>query len=142
LLADDRAAKGFEYFLLSREQTPPAVTGAHLTRAMAVTDDPTSTPSIQFEFDAPGAAIFQALTAANVPSPSRGGPFHRRLAILLDGAIITAPRLNQPIGRNGQITGNFTPADAEHLARILRSGPLPLPLKPLPVSETTIEPMP
>ena len=53
----------------------------------------------------------------------------KRLAIVLDGKIISAPNINEPItSGNGMISGNFTFQDATDLAVLLRSGALPTPL--------------
>ena len=52
-----------------------------------------------------------------------------RFAILLDGQVLTAPRINEPIcGGSGQISGNFTAETANELAVMLRAGALPAPL--------------
>ena len=56
----------------------------------------------------------------------------------MDGQIRSAPVLNQAIRTDGQISGNFTPADIDTLVRILRAGALPATLKPQPVSENTV----
>jgi len=53
----------------------------------------------------------------------------RRLAIVLDGKVQSAPRINEEIaGGEAQITGNFSPQDATELALVLRSGALPAPI--------------
>ena len=54
----------------------------------------------------------------------------RAFAIVFDGRIVSAPRIVTPItAGNGEITGSFTPEEADHMAIILRSGALPAPLK-------------
>ena len=63
----------------------------------------------------------------------------KQLAIILDGKIISAPVINEPIlGGNGQITGNFTFQSATDLALLLRSGALPTPLEI--IEERTVGP--
>jgi preprotein translocase subunit SecD len=53
----------------------------------------------------------------------------RLLAIVLDGKIQSAPRINEEIaGGEAQITGSFTPEEASELALVLRSGALPAPI--------------
>ena len=53
----------------------------------------------------------------------------KRLAIVLDGKIISAPSINEPItGGNGMISGSFSFQEATDLALLLRSGALPTPL--------------
>ena len=63
----------------------------------------------------------------------------KRLAIILDGKIISAPSINEPItGGSGVISGNFTFQEATDLALLLRSGALPTPLNI--VEERTVGP--
>lgn len=87
-------------------------------------------PVVSFRFDAVGARRFAKVTRDNV-----GRPF----AIILDGKVISAPRINTPIlGGSGVITGNFTTQSANELAVLLRSGRLPIDLKV--VEERTVGP--
>ncbi len=73
---------------------------------------------VGIEFTDEGAEKFAALTTANVG---------RRIAILLDGEILTAPVVNEPItGGKAVITGSKTLEDAKNLAILLRSGALPV----------------
>jgi preprotein translocase subunit SecD len=77
-------------------------------------------PVVSFRFDTKGAMQFGEVTRANV------GQF---LAIVLDGKVISAPRIREPIlGGSGVITGNFTTQQAQDLALLLRAGALPAPL--------------
>lgn len=77
-------------------------------------------PVVAFEFNASGAKEFGNATRENVG---------RRLAIMLDGKVISAPVINSPItGGQGIISGNFTVQSANDLALLLRSGALPAPL--------------
>ncbi len=71
-------------------------------------------------FNSQGAKAFAKLTEENVG---------RRLAIILDGKIKSAPVIKEPIlSGEAQITGDFTPTEAKDLALVLRSGALPCPL--------------
>lgn len=84
------------------------------------TYDEKGNPAVSFSFKATGAKKFANATRENV-----GG----RLAIVLDGKVISAPTINSPItGGQGIITGNFTVAAANDLSLLLRSGALPAPL--------------
>lgn len=77
-------------------------------------------PVVSFRFNRLGARKFGEVTTDHT-----GEPF----AIVLDGEIITAPRINEPIlGGSGQISGSFTPDEANDLAILLRAGALPAPL--------------
>lgn len=87
-------------------------------------------PVVSFRFDTTGAKKFGEVTQANV-----GRPF----AIVLDGRVISAPRINEPIlGGSGVISGSFTPQSATDLALLLRAGALPAPMKIL--EERTVGP--
>jgi len=93
------------------------LTGENLQDASAGFDQQTNEPVVNFKFDAAGAKRFGRITQENV-----GLPF----AILLDGKVITAPVIREPIlGGTGQISGNFTVQRANDLAVLLRSGALP-----------------
>lgn len=82
-------------------------------------------PVVAIEFNDAGAEKFAALTTANVG---------RQIAILLDGEVLTAPRVNEPItGGKAVITGSKDLEDAKQLAILLRSGALPVKVKVLEV---------
>ena len=84
------------------------------------TYDENGRPAVSFSFKSVGAKKFGNATRDNVG---------RRLAIVLDGKVISAPTINSPItGGKGIITGNFTVQTANDLALLLRSGALPAPL--------------
>ncbi len=96
------------------------VDGANLTDARAGQNPQTGEWVVNFTFDAIGTRRF-----ADVSTREVGHPF----AIVLDGRVISAPRINEPItGGRGQISGHFTAASATDLAVLLRAGALPAPL--------------
>ncbi len=77
-------------------------------------------PYISLSFNNEGANKFAELTKDNVG---------RRLAIILDGEVLSAPRINEAIlGGHAQITGQFTFEEASLLSLALRSGALPAPM--------------
>jgi preprotein translocase subunit SecD len=77
--------------------------------------------AVSVSFDAQGTKDFDRITAENVK---------RRLAIVLDGNIKSAPVIQERIsGGEAQITGNFTAEEASDLAVVLRSGSLRAPVK-------------
>ncbi len=87
-------------------------------------------PVVNFRFNTRGGKLFGDITKNNV-----GKPF----AIVLDGKVISAPRINSPIlGGSGIISGNFTVESANELAMLLRSGALPAPLTV--IEERTVGP--
>ena len=78
-------------------------------------------PTIAFELTKDGEGLFASITEENVG---------RRLAIVLDGSVQSAPVIKGRIGGGrGIIEGQFTVDDAKDLALVLRSGALPAPLK-------------
>lgn len=87
-------------------------------------------PVVTLQFDTAGGRKFADITTNNV-----GKPF----AIVLDGKVISAPRINSPIlGGSGIIEGGFTVETANNLAVLLRAGALPAPLTVL--EERTVGP--
>ena len=85
---------------------------------------------VSFRFDSVGGKRFARATQENV-----GKPF----AIVLDGQVISSPRINEPIlGGSGIISGNFTTASANELSILLRSGKLPVALQV--IEERTVGP--
>ncbi len=86
-------------------------------------------PVIGFSLTPDGAPKFGALTGANVG---------KRLAIVLDNRVVSAPVINSQINDQGVIEGSFTTQQAADLALILRSGSLPASLTTL--EERTVGP--
>jgi preprotein translocase subunit SecD len=106
------------------------IRGDNLTDAKAGIDPQNGQNVVNIAFDAQGGAKFAKLTTENV-----GKPF----AIILDGQVLSAPNINEPIiGGRAQIAGSFTAESANQLAIALRSGALPVPLAV--VEERTVGP--
>jgi protein-export membrane protein SecD len=99
------------------------VTGRNLRTADVVFDPNTGAPTIAFEFDSEGGALFGAHTAANVG---------RYMSIVLDKIVISSPQITTaiPDGR-GLITGSFGLEEARAIVLQLRYGALPIPLRVL-----------
>jgi SecD/SecF fusion protein len=94
-----------------------ALSGDRLDKAASGFDPQTGRPIVSFFVDRQGAVAFAEITAANVG---------QRFAVVLDGAVLTAPVIQQAIpGGQGQITGDFTFDEAQTLAVLLTSGALP-----------------
>jgi preprotein translocase subunit SecD len=111
-------------------QKKAAITGRDVTTARVSIDQNTSEPYVSVDFNASGARAFSELTDANVG---------KRLAIVLDGNVHSAPQIREriPSGR-AQITGGFTTEEATDLAIVLRAGALPAPVQVL--EERTVGP--
>ncbi len=96
------------------------ITGQHLESAQ-VGQDEYGRPQINFTLTDEGRQIFAAHTSANIGS---------YLAIVLDGVIISSPRIETAITEaTGRITGDFALSEARNLVVQLRYGALPVPLK-------------
>ncbi len=109
-----RDVQGDPYLL--EKQVP--LTGAGLATAR-VDYGQFGSPEVSFALMSEGAKIFSQLTRTNIG---------RRLAIVLDGKVKSAPVIQSEISDRGQITGRFTQQEALDLALVLRSGALPAPL--------------
>ena len=102
-------------FLLEQEGM---LTGAVLSRADIDVGE-MGLPEVRFEMNRDGAKAFGRLTGANVG---------RKLAIVLDGKVQSAPVIQSRITDSGRITGRFTREEAHDLAIVLRAGALPAPI--------------
>jgi len=97
----------------------PILDGGMLTDA-SMGFDKNNRPLINFKLNAEGAEIFGEFTGNNVG---------KRLAVVLDGKVYSAPNINERIGGgSGQISGNYTVMEAKDLAIALRSGSLLAPI--------------
>ena len=106
------------------------MSGENLIDAQPNINNQNNEPTVSFTLDRLGAQKFGRATTDNVS---------KRLAIVLDGEIVSAPSINEPItSGNGMISGNFSFQEATDLALLLRSGALPTPL--LIVEERTVGP--
>jgi preprotein translocase subunit SecD len=100
-----------------------ALTGNLLSEAKVSLDNRFGEPYVSISFNSEGAKLFEEVTGAHVK---------KRLAIILDNTIYSAPVIQEKIGGgNAQITGNFTMDDAKDLSIVLKAGALPAPLKML-----------
>jgi preprotein translocase subunit SecD len=127
LPSDDLDDNGNEISYVIRKRV--MVSGDSLVDA-ATTRDQRGQWAVSFRFDSSGARKFGEVTTENVNRP---------FAIVLDGRVISAPVIREPIvGGTGQITGNFTVEEANDLSLLLRAGALPAPMKIL--EERTVGP--
>ena len=103
-----------------------ALTGEYLINADQTWDQNTGRPEVSYEFDRQGATISERLTGDNIG---------RKMAIILDDRIKTAPVIKSRIGSRGRITlGSFgdpfaLQEEAKEIVAVLRSGALPAPLR-------------
>jgi len=112
--------------VIDPKQFPPLFSGEQLESA-AIGQDPTKGRVVTFILKDEGAKLFGDYTAKHV-----GDYF----AIVLDGSVITAPRIDEAIP-NGQVQisaggiGGFPAKEANNLVTILKFGSLPFPIKEL-----------
>ncbi len=113
LVKPEASSKG-EAELTDADMEPAAMSGEAVAKAQTAYSQ-LGAPEVQFEMTPTGSVAFDKLTGDN---PGR------RFAIVLDGKVQSAPRINQRISGNGVITGNFTLESANDLALVMRSGSL------------------
>ncbi len=122
--ADDGAAapeKTWRAYLLKKRAQ---VTGQYLSNAEESWDE-MNRPEVGFQMDRKGAELMEKLTGENVG---------RKMAIVLDEKITSAPVIESKIGERGRITmgGTLDPialrTEVKDLVAVLRSGALPAPL--------------
>ena len=95
--------------------------GDVVTEASDQFDHMTGSPEVSMTMNSDGARRWAALTKANVG---------KAIAIVLDGAVYSAPRVNGEIdGGQSSISGNFTIEDTKDLANTLKSGRMPAPAR-------------
>ncbi len=105
----------------------PELTGKYIKSAVASRDQ-VGQPEIEFTLTSEGGDIFSRVTRDNTG---------RFLAIVLDGELLSAPRINGEIGTQGRITGHFTDKEAQDLASALNN-PLQVPVSI--ISESSVDP--
>jgi preprotein translocase subunit SecD len=108
---------GQPVFYLARREA--AVTGRDLKTARVGVDE-NNQPDVQFSLNPAGAEKFRRFTGSNIG---------RRLGIILDGRVESAPTIQSQISAEGRITGRFTTQEADELAKVLRAGALPATLR-------------
>ena len=103
-----------EWYLLYKEVL---LTGDHIKSAGVQQEPGGFQLVVTMSFDSQGQRRFADITGAHV---------NERLAILLDDKVKSAPNIRDKIRGNAQIEGNFTPDEANYLAKILRAGAFPV----------------
>jgi SecD/SecF fusion protein len=105
-----------------------AIRGDDLAMAYAGHDEALR-PAIHFTMGSEGALKMGHVTQENL---------HRKLAIIFDGQLLSAPVIQSKISENGQITGNFTQQEVDFIVGILKSGSMPVVMQKNPISENQI----
>jgi len=111
---------GVSKFILA----PAEVLGRQVSKASAVINTQSASGwYVVLDFNGEGTTKFGAMTSrlTGLPAPQN------QAAIVLDGLVYSAPRINEAINAGtAQITGNFTQLEAQDLANVLKYGALPL----------------
>ena len=107
--------------------------GGNVKDATIATDNESAGYAVALEFDSEGSDLFHQATSqaySGAVTSAIEGVDNKAIMIILDGQIISAPRVNEPI-RGGQcsITGGFSQEEASNLAALIRGGALPLELE-------------
>ena len=136
LVSDDESDFGSEILFFEDGNTSLRIdkrvilSGDNLDNARPSFNNQDNETVVSFTLDRLGAKRFAKATTNNVG---------KRLAIILDNKIVSAPQIREPIlGGSGQISGDFDLQSASDLALLLRSGSLPAPLNI--IEERTVGP--
>ncbi|MFP6620819.1 MAG: protein translocase subunit SecD, partial [Pirellulaceae bacterium] len=133
-LADELKERGIRDIevLVYTGSDDPLVTGEGLGMVSAGYEN--LDPIVNFNLKAGQASSrFSTLTYRNKPKVEEDE--YNKLGILLDGELLSAPRINSQINGRGQITGRFTQEEVNFLVEILRAGKLSTVLQKEPISE-------
>jgi len=113
-------AEGNEFFVMYLVNKDPELTGGVITDATANIDPSTSAPIVTMTMNSEGATEWARITGANV---------NKRIAIMLDGGIFSAPVVKGKIpGGRSQIEGMADLNEAKLLEIVLKAGALPAPV--------------
>jgi preprotein translocase subunit SecD len=97
---------------------PALLSGEEITNAAALIPQNRTSYVVDVDFTRQGGRTWGEFTSANVG---------QQAAFVLDGEVVTAPQVQGPIlGGSTEITGDFTQAEAQNLADVLKYGSLPL----------------
>ena len=119
----DKAGTAYELYAINAntKDGKPKLDGSVVTEARPEYSQYGSTAEVSMTMNQTGARVWARMTADNV---------NKFIAIVLDGSVYSAPRVNGEIsGGRSSITGDFTINDATDLANVLKSGKLPAPAK-------------
>ncbi len=109
-----------KYFVLYPVKKTPELTGNVVTNAKATLDQNTNLPIVTMEMNSEGAREWARITGANV---------NKRIAIVLDNAVFSAPVVRNKItGGHSQIEGMENLEEARLLEIVLKAGALPAPV--------------
>ncbi|OEK05862.1 protein translocase subunit SecDF [Roseivirga misakiensis] len=118
--AEEENSEILQLYAIKSTRGEAPLTGEVITDARQSLDE-RARPAVSMQMNALGSKKWKNLTGANI---------NRQIAIVLDNYVYTAPNVNQEIANgNSQISGNFTPEEADDLSNILKAGSLPAPTR-------------
>ncbi len=121
--AIDKGGKYFELIAIYSKQRDgkAPLTGGVITDARADFGQHSTYANVSMQMNQEGSKIWARMTKENIG---------KSIAIVLDGYVYSFPRVNGEIpGGRSEITGNFTPEEAQDLANVLKSGKMPAPAR-------------
>jgi SecD/SecF fusion protein len=130
----ERGFRNVQVLLIEPTTEDLDVQGTHLTDASPSTDE-MGRRCVSFRLNSVGSSRMGALTTKNRPN----GESYKQLAIVLDDQLHSAPRIESPIHRNGQITGSFTEREITDLCVNLNSGKIEVALNKSPISKDYVK---
>lgn len=110
------------------------VDGTYLDLATHDRDPRDGSPCIAFVFNKEGGKLFGGLTGNNLPDKAQD--FYRKLGIILNGKLYSAPRIMGTVYDRGQITGSFTKQEVQDLVDVLNAGALPVAIRKVERTDT------
>ncbi|MFZ0455212.1 MAG: protein translocase subunit SecD [Ignavibacteriaceae bacterium] len=121
---------GQKFYRMYLVNKTPELTGGVITDAQATIDPQTSSPIVTMQMNSEGATEWSRITGANIG---------KRIAIILDGVVYSAPNVRGKIpGGRSQIEGMANMEEAKLLSIVLKAGALPAPVKI--IEERTVGP--
>ena len=120
----DSGFKNVEILMATPQRDREDVKGEYLTKVQKGFDE-SAKPRIEFTLNAQGGKRLFSLTSNNRPANNR----KNLLGIVLDGALQSAPSINEPIRSSGVIEGSFTDREIDGYTKILNSGKLKVALR-------------
>jgi preprotein translocase subunit SecD len=127
LVTRPRDGGGEDVLMVTNEND---VSGNDLTSVSAGRDS-TLRPCLDGEISSEAAVRMRKLSGDNI---------HRKLGIVFDGSLLTAPVIQSPVDARFQITGQFTEEEVQLIIGVLKAGSLPAPLVEVPDSVKKVEP--
>ena len=140
MLQKDNAQDGSTVYRPVYVEMRAQMTGSAVASAQ-VEYNQNNLPYISMTFNKKGADQFGKVTGAYAPNGDNnmGNEQGRKLAIILDGKLYSAPTIQEAIyGGNAQITGSFSMEECQRVVNVLNAGALPVPVRI--VEERTVDP--